>query len=218
MPKLYIISGCNGSGKTTASYTMLPELFQCSDFVNSDEFAKGLSPFDPDSVSIQASRYMLLKIRYMMERGRDFGIETTLATRSLKKIIARAQKEGYSVTMLYFWLNTPDLAVERVRARVAAGGHNVPEAVIRRRYRTGLQYLFEDYMPLVDQWILADNSEIPFRIIAQGWKRNMVVRDNLRFEAIRRQALAYGRAAAASEGVSGPASDEDGGGHGPAGL
>ena len=194
MPKLYIISGCNGSGKTTASYTMLPDLFQCSDFVNSDEFAKSLSPFNPDSASIQASRYMLMKIRYMMEKGKDFSIETTLATRSLKKIIARAQKEGYFVTVLYFWLNTPDLAVERVRARVAAGGHNVPEPVIRRRYQTGLHYLFEDYMPMVDQWILADNSEIPFRIIAQGWRQNMVVQDNLRFEAIRRQALAYGRA------------------------
>ena len=185
MPKLYIISGCNGSGKTTASYTMLPELFQCSDFVNSDEFAKGLSPFDPDSVSVQASRYMLLKIRYMMERGKDFSIETTLATRSLKKIIVRAQKEGYSVTLLYFWLNTPDLAVERVRARVAAGGHNVPEAVIRRRYRTGLHYLFEDYMPLVDQWILADNSKPPFTVVAEGSRKLSYIKDSEKYRLIR---------------------------------
>lgn len=194
MPKMYIISGCNGSGKTTASYTMLPEMFQCADFVNSDEFAKGLSPFDPDRASIEASRYMLLKIRYMMDRGKDFTVETTLATRSLKKLILRAQKQGYTVTVLYFWLNSPELAIARVKARVAAGGHNVPEPVIRRRYRTGLLYLFEDYMPLVDQWILADNSEIPFMVIAQGWHENMVVRDNLKFEAIRQQALDYKRA------------------------
>ena len=192
---MYIISGCNGSGKTTASYTMLPEMFQCADFVNSDEFAKGLSPFDPDRASIEASRYMLLKIRYMMDRGKDFTVETTLATRSLKKLILRAQKQGYTVTILYFWLNSPELAIARVKARVAAGGHNVPEPVIRRRYRTGLLYLFEDYMPLVDQWILADNSEIPFSVIAQGWHENMVVRDNLKFEAIRRQAMDYKRAA-----------------------
>ena len=195
MPKMYIISGCNGSGKTTASDTMLPETFQCADFVNSDEFAKGLSPFDPDRASIEASRYMLLKIRYMMDRGKDFTVETTLATRSLKKLILRAQKQGYMVTVLYFWLNSPELAIARVKARVAAGGHNVPEPVIRRRYRTGLLYLFEDYMPLVDQWILADNSEIPFSVIAQGWHENMVVRDNLKFEAIRRQAMDYKRAA-----------------------
>ena len=195
MPKMYIISGCNGSGKTTASYTMLPEMFQCADFVNSDEFAKGLSPFDPDRASIEASHYMLLKIRYMMDRGKDFTVETTLATRSLKKLILRAQKQGYTVTILYFWLNSPELAIARVKARVAAGGHNVPEPVIRRRYRTGLLYLFEDYMPLVDQWILADNSEIPFSVIAQGWHENMVVRDNQKFEAIRRQAMDYKRAA-----------------------
>ncbi len=195
MPKMYIISGCNGSGKTTASYTMLPEMFQCADFVNSDEFAKGLSPFDPDRASIEASRYMLLKIRYMMDRGKDFTVETTLATRSLKKLILRAQKQGYTVTILYFWLNSPELAIARVKARVAAGGHNVPEPVIRRRYRTGLLYLFEDYMPLVDQWILADNSEIPFSVIAQGWHENMVVRDNLKFEAIHQQAMDYKRAA-----------------------
>ena len=194
MPKMYIISGCNGSGKTTASYTMLPEFFQCSDFVNSDEFAKGFSPFDPDRASVMASRYILLKIRYMMDRGKDFSIETTLATRSLKKLIVRAQQQGYSVTVLYFWLNTPDLAVARVRARVAAGGHNVPEQVIRRRYRAGLQYLFDDYMPLADRWILADNSEIPFKIVAQGWHDSMVVQDNLKFEAIRRQAMDYRRA------------------------
>jgi predicted ABC-type ATPase len=174
---------------------MLPEMFQCADFVNSDEFAKGLSPFDPDRASIEASRYMLLKIRYMMDRGKDFTVETTLATRSLKKLILRAQKQGYTVTVLYFWLNSPELAIARVKARVAAGGHNVPEPVIRRRYRTGLLYLFEDYMPLVDQWILADNSEIPFSVIAQGWHENMVVRDNLKFEAIRQQALDYKRAA-----------------------
>ena len=195
MPKMYIISGCNGSGKTTASYTMLPEMFQCADFVNSDEFAKGLPPFAPDRASIEASRYMLLKIRYMMDRGKDFTVETTLATRSLKKLILRAQKQGYTVTVLYFWLNSPELAIARVKARVAAGGHNVPEPVIRRRYRTGLLYLFEDYMPLVDQWILADNSEIPFSVIAQGWHENMVVRDNLKFEAIRQQAMDYKRAA-----------------------
>ena len=192
---MYIISGCNGSGKTTASYTMLPEMFQCADFVNSDEFAQGLSPFDPARASIEASRYMLLKIRYMMDRGKDFTVETTLATRSLKKLILRAQKQGYTVTVLYFWLNSPELAIARVKARVAAGGHNVPEPVIRRRYRTGLLYLFEDYMPLVDQWILADNSEIPFSVIAQGWHENMVVRDNLKFEAIRQQAMDYKRAA-----------------------
>ena len=139
MPNLYIVSGCNGAGKTTASYTLLPEMLECSQFVNSDEFAKGLSPFSPESASIQASRLMLLKIRYLFQRKKDFSIETTLATRTLKKMVSIAQSEGYSVTILYFWLDSPDLAVKRVKARVAAGGHNIPEETIRRRYQVGVE-------------------------------------------------------------------------------
>ena len=105
MPKLYIISGCNGSGKTTASYTLLPDLLNCREFVNSDEFAKSFSPFDPGAASVTASRYMLMKINYLLERKADFAIETTLATRSLLQIVRQAQQLGYETTVLYFWLN-----------------------------------------------------------------------------------------------------------------
>ena len=133
MPRLYIISGCNGAGKTTASYSLLPEMLDCSEFVNSDEFAKSLSPFHPENASIQASRYMLLKIRYLLKKRSDFAVETTLATRTLMKTIRMAQDAGYSVTLLYFWLNSPELAIERVKARVEAGGHNIPVDTIIRR-------------------------------------------------------------------------------------
>lgn len=190
MPKLYIISGCNGSGKTTASYALLPEMLECSQFVNSDEFAKGLSPFSPESASIQASRYMLLKIRYLFKRQKDFGIETTLATRSLLKMSEEAQKQGYFVTVLYFWLDSPERAIERIKARVAAGGHNIPEETVRRRYRVGIKYFFNDYIPLCDRWILADNSNVPFRVIAEGLKAGLVsIKDEETFEKIR--AIAY---------------------------
>ena len=189
MPKLYIISGCNGAGKTTASYTLLPEMLECSQFVNSDEFAKGLSPFNPEQASIQASRYMLLKIRYLFARKEDFGIETTLATRTLLTMIAMAQKEGYSVTLMYFWLDSPDLAVARVKARVAAGGHNIPEETVRRRYRVGISYFFKDYIPLCDRWILADNSKVPFRVIAEGSKNDIInIKDEKTYEKIRKSA------------------------------
>ena len=142
MPRLYIISGCNGAGKTTASYSLLPEMLDCKEFVNSDEFAKSLSPFDPSKASIQASRYMLMKIQYLLRKQEDFAIETTLATRTLLKTVKRAQAAGYTVTLLYFWLNSPEMAIERVRARVEAGGHNIPEETIRRRYATGIYYFF----------------------------------------------------------------------------
>ena len=100
MPRLYIISGCNGAGKTTASYTMLPEMLDCSEFVNSDEFAKGLSPFQPEKAAIQAGRYMIAKTRYLLKKRRDFGIETTLATRTILKTVKMAQAAGYTVTLL----------------------------------------------------------------------------------------------------------------------
>ena len=190
MPSMYLISGCTGAGKTTASYTMLPEMLECSEFVNSDEFAKGLSPFNPEKASIQASRYMILKVRYLLQRQLDFGIETTLATRTLLKTVRLAQASGYSVTLLYFWLNSPDLAIERVAARVETGGHNIPEDTIRRRYRVGLDYFFHDYAPLCDRWILADNSQIPFRVIAEGSKTDILsIKDEVTYEKIHQIAI-----------------------------
>lgn len=193
MPQLYVISGCNGAGKTTASYSLLPEMLSCNQFVNSDEFAKSLSPFSPDKASVQASRYMLMKLNYLLKKREDFAVETTLATRSLKRLIASAKADGYSVTILYFWLNSPELAIARVKARVAAGGHNIPVDTIRRRYYTGLKYFFEDYIPLSDRWILADNSKIPFKVVAEGWKDGLVIKDNGTYEIIRD--IAYGQQA-----------------------
>lgn len=182
---MYILSGCNGSGKTTASYTLLPEMLECSEFVNSDEFAKYLSPFDPSAASVSASRYMLTKIRYLLSRRVDFSVETTLATRSLVGIIQQAKELGYTVTLLYFWLNSPDLAVERVALRVAAGGHNIPEETVRRRYKMGLEYFFNTYSPICDHWVLADNSKAPFVVVAEGNKTQAYVKDPEKYQIIK---------------------------------
>lgn len=154
--------------------------------MNSDEFATALSPFSPAEASIQASRFMLKKIYYYLERKEDFAVETTLATRSLKNIISKAHELGYFVTILYFWLDDPQLAVQRVKARVEAGGHDVPEQIVRRRYAKGLVYFFDSYKNVADRWMLLDNTTIPFKLIAQGWKDNMVVKDNRKYEAIER--------------------------------
>ena len=106
-------------------------MLKCKEFVNSDEIAKGLSPFNSDSiaVAVEASRIMYKRIKELIASGETFAMETTLATRSGANLIREAQREGYYVTLLYFWLNTPDLAVERVKMRVAAGGHNIPESL-----------------------------------------------------------------------------------------
>lgn len=136
---LYIISGCNGAGKTTASYSVLPKLLDCKQFVNADEIAKGLSPFCPESVAIQAGKLMLLRIEELLTADETFSIETTLATRSYSELVKRAHEKGYKVTLLYFWLSSPELAVERVARRVSEGGHNIPKDVIYRRYEKGLK-------------------------------------------------------------------------------
>lgn len=164
---------------------MLPELLDCTEFVNSDEFAKHLSPFAPEVAYITASRLMLRKVNYLFERREDFCIETTLATRALLKMTKSAQEKGYFVTVIYFWLNNPDIAVQRVAARVQAGGHDIPEETIRRRYQMGINYLFHRYMQACDKWILADNSNPPFDIIAEGTKKGLVIRDMQRYNIVR---------------------------------
>lgn len=170
MPNLYIIAGCNGAGKTTASYTILPDILGCQEFVNADNIAYGISPFNMESVAIEAGRIMLHRIEELLTEGADFAIETTLATRSYVSLVKRAQSMGYKVTLLYIWLKSPVLALQRVSERVQNGGHNIPPDVVERRYYKGIANLFRLFMPVCDAWILADNSWGMLSIIAQGEK------------------------------------------------
>lgn len=158
MPVLYIIAGPNGAGKTTASYTLLPDMLDCREFVNADEIARGLSPFNPESMAFEAGRIMLQRIEQLIDSKTTFAFETTLSTLSYADMIRRSGEKGYEVVLIFLWLNSPELAVERVRSRVAKGGHNIPEDVIRRRYRKGLKNFVDLFMPLCDIWIMADNS------------------------------------------------------------
>lgn len=168
MPNLYIISGCNGAGKTTASYTILPEILNCKEFVNADNIAAGLSPFNPGSVAFEAGRIMLVRVRELMQRGEDFAFETTLSTKSYASLIREARALGYRVTLLYFWLTTPYVAVERVKYRVRMGGHSIPEDTIIRRYKGGLTNLFQIYQPICDDWIMVNNMYPAPIVIADG--------------------------------------------------
>lgn len=170
MGKLFIISGCNGAGKTTASYTILPEMLECKEFVNADEIAKGISPFKPENVAIQAGKIMIERIKNLIANGTDFALETTLATRMHANVIKFAQENGYKVTLVFFWLNLPSLAIERVRMRVESGGHNIEEKTIRRRYEIGIKHLFSLYIPLCEYWMIINNSTLPPELIAEGGK------------------------------------------------
>jgi len=146
MPNLYIIAGCNGAGKTTASFTILPDILDCKEFVNADAIAYGISPFNVEGVAIEAGKIMLRRIEELLVEGSDFAIETTLATRSYVSLVQRAQAIGYTVKVLYIWLESPELALQRVSDRVKSGGHNIPPDVVERRYHRGivnfLHYLY----------------------------------------------------------------------------
>ena len=167
---LYIIAGCNGAGKTTASYTILPEILDCREFVNADEIARGLSPFNPGGMAIESGKLMLKRIKELLSRDESFAIETTLATRSYVNLVHQAQAKGYRVTLVFFWLRSPELALQRIAERVKAGGHDIPSPTARRRYVAGIDNLFNRYAPEVDCWYIYDNSVNPRIKIAEGGK------------------------------------------------
>ncbi|MDR2204770.1 MAG: zeta toxin family protein [Flavobacteriaceae bacterium] len=164
---LYIIAGCNGAGKTTASFTILPEILDCKEFVNADEIARGLSPFQPEKVAIEAGRIMLNRINELIFGNETFAFETTLSTKSYKNKIISAKKKGYRITLLFFWLQTIELAKERVKTRVLEGGHNIDPDIIERRYFKGIKNLFDIYLPIVDEAFIFENSEKKLELLAE---------------------------------------------------
>ena len=166
-PNLYIIAGCNGAGKTTASLTILPEILNCSEFVNADAIAAGLSPFHPESVAIEAGKLMLKRIDFLIASQKDFALETTLSSKNHLQTIKKAKERGFEITLLFFWLNSVELAKERVKIRVSKGGHDIPQEVIARRYARGLENL-DKYCALCNQWYIYDNSYYDTKLIAGG--------------------------------------------------
>ncbi|MBW4444689.1 MAG: AAA family ATPase [Plectolyngbya sp. WJT66-NPBG17] len=167
MPLVYVIGGANGSGKTTSAFSVLPSL-NITEHVNADAIAAGLSPLNPESVAVQAGRLMLERLRTLANSEADFAFETTLAARTFAPFLQRCKRDGYTIGLLYFWLRSPDLAVERVARRVASGGHSIPEDVVRRRYERGRKNLIDLYLPLYDELFVLDNSEPDSRLVAEG--------------------------------------------------
>jgi len=139
----------------------------CKEFVNADSIAAGLSPFNPEGVAIEAGRLMLARIDELLRAKVDFALETTLATRSYLSLIKNAQLLGYKITLLYFWLDSPKTAKERVATRVANGGHNIPDDVIERRYYRGIFNLINLFMPVVDSWMILNGTNVNVEHIAE---------------------------------------------------
>jgi predicted ABC-type ATPase len=174
-PQIIVIAGPNGAGKTTLAPLLLRDKWGVLEYVNADPIALGLS-LDPASVAIEAGRVMIKRLDSLAEQRRTFAFETTLAARSHVHRIESLIAAGYTFRLMFVWLRSADLAVERVRERVRARGHDVPEEVIRRRYKTGLENFWRFYKPLADAWFVYDNSESPKTLpIACGWKRRPVV-------------------------------------------
>jgi predicted ABC-type ATPase len=168
-PHVIVVAGPNGAGKSTAAPRLLRDTLAVTEFVNADVIARGLSAFRPETVAVAAGRIMLARMRELGEAGKSFAFETTLASRSIASRLATLKHRGYRADLLFLWLKSADLAVQRVAERVRSGGHDVPEGVVRRRYDAGLRNLFAIYLPLADSWQVFDNSRVRGpRLLASG--------------------------------------------------
>ena len=160
--KIVIIAGPNGAGKTTFAREFLPNEADCPVFVNADLIAAGIAPFQPELVAFRAGRLMLEEISHHTSEGHNFAFETTLSGLTYAQMIDRWRADGYTVKLIFLSLASPEEAVARVAMRVRQGGHNIPEATIRRRFAAGLNHFRQIYRHRVDFWQLFDNSgEVP---------------------------------------------------------
>ncbi len=184
--RLYIIAGCNGAGKTTASFNILPEILDCKEFVNADEIARGLSPFQPEQVAISAGRMMLTRIQELLNNGDNFSFETTLSTRSFVETIHLARSKGYYTTLIFFYLESVELALNRVAIRVSEGGHNIETDVVERRYYLGIKNLFNLYAEIVDSLYIFDNSNLESELIAEkSSNSDFIIHESDKFEFLK---------------------------------
>jgi predicted ABC-type ATPase len=167
MPELFIMAGCNGAGKTTAAYNLLPEVFQTTEFINADEIARGINKDNVEDAAIAAARLMLTRIDFLIENKQSFAFETTLSGLTYIKIIEKAKENGFDVTLFFVYLESADMAVERVAFRVKKGGHHIPKDVIERRYLKGLKNL-PKYAAIVKNWYLLNNSGDKYLMIAKN--------------------------------------------------
>lgn len=208
MPNVVILAGPNGAGKTSAAPVLLRDELGVSEFVNADVIARGLSGFTPAAAAIEAGRMMLRRLEELALARVDFAFETTLSGNTFLSSLARWRAAGYTAHIIYLWLPSADLAVERVHERHSRGGHSVPDDVVRRRHARGLANFANNYRPAADDWQLYDNTNPPTRVaIARGFRGVLEVVDAERWSQFQKAASLIPRI---REAVMAPqASDSD---------
>lgn len=165
-PTIYVIAGCNGAGKTTFAREFLPNEVKCLRFLNADEIARGISPLKPSNGALQAGRLLLMQIEGCLRHRETFALESTLSGKTYIRLFRRARQLGYEIELHYLWLAKSSQAVARVRRRVSMGGHHVPAADIRRRFKRSLAHLLDDYLPLATRWAFWDGWTLPPKRLA----------------------------------------------------
>jgi predicted ABC-type ATPase len=184
MPVLYVIAGPNGVGKTTFINEYLPKEIKQLEFVNADLIARGLSPFDPDRVSMEAGRIALERIRELIQQRVGFTWETTMSGRTAVGWLRGARDAGYTLKTYFLWVSSPSTTIARVQKRVIEGGHNIPEDVSRRRFYKTIQNFFTIYRPLMHSWKLLENDKRPPRLIAVEKSGRLVARNPKQLSSI----------------------------------
>ena len=181
---VYIIAGPNGSGKTTFARKFLPGRTDCTQFINADLIAQGLSPFSPVVAAMKAGRLVLKEIQELSGKGISFAFETTLSGKTYLSLIKSLKNKGYQIHLFFLWIPSPNLALERIKERVASGGHDVPAADVRRRFRRSVDNFFKVYESRLDSWMLFDNSEQTPRLVAEKASGKLLIKDTDLFSKI----------------------------------
>ncbi len=186
MKEIVILAGPNGAGKTTAARKLLPKFSGIQEFLNADEFARAISPENPESAAFAAGRRMLARMRELIARNQSFGLESTLSGKSYLSLLNRCKQAGWRITLLYLWLPSPEAAIKRVAHRVQEGGHGLPPEIVRRRFFAGLSNFFSLYLPLADELEVYDNSAKRTRFARRAEGGILQILDSKRWSKLKR--------------------------------